>query len=189
MFISFAKITGMGEGCLLSWGEALLGISAGYDQNKKFKVSLQEVVGNMKILATKMFMFLMIWRQPWAFLMTLFPASDEVLNVCVIECILCRYVLYMIWLVLSRAHVTRSPGANKTFALLVFQADSYHWNEITWRQGGLCEITGGPSSSCEMITLQNKSHGEIMGEASPMYVVNLEMDNSLKQVLFITASG
>ena len=37
MFISFAKITGMGEGCLLSWGEALLGISAGYDQNKKFK--------------------------------------------------------------------------------------------------------------------------------------------------------
>ena len=50
----------MGEGCLLSWGEALLGISAGYDQNKKFKVSLQEVVGNMKILATKMFMFLMI---------------------------------------------------------------------------------------------------------------------------------
>ena len=58
--------------------------------------------------------------------MTLFPASDEVLNVCVIECILCRYVLYMIWFVLSRAHVTRSPGANKTFALLVFQADSYH---------------------------------------------------------------
>ena len=54
---------------------------------------------------------------------------------------------------------------------------------------GLCEITGGPSSSCEMITLQNKSHGEIMGEACSMYVVNLEMDNSLKQVLFITASG
>ena len=158
-------------------------------KTKSSRISLQEVVGNMKILATKMFMFLIIWRQPWAFLMTLFPASDEVLNVCVIECILCRYVLYMIWLVLSRAHVTRSPGANKTFALLVFQADSYHWNEITWRQGGLCEITGGPSSSCEMITLQNKSHGEIMGEASPMYVVNLEMDNSLKQVLFITASG
>ena len=62
MFISFAKITGMGEGCLLSWGEALLGISAGYDQNKKFKdqSSGSEVVGNMKILATKMFMFLII---------------------------------------------------------------------------------------------------------------------------------
>ena len=82
MFISFAKITGMGEGCLLSWGEALLGISAGYDQNKKFTDQSSgsswqyENFGHQNVYVI------------------MFMSSDEVLNVCVIECILCRYVLY-----------------------------------------------------------------------------------------------
>ena len=61
--------------------------------------------------------------------------------------------------------------------------------------------TGGPSSSCEMIILRNNSHGGIIRVCmrifttalwkSPflMYMENLEMDNSLKWVLFIEVSG
>ena len=50
--------------------------------------------------------------------------------------------------------------------------------------------TGGPSTSFEMIILRNKSHGEVIRVCLRVfsYVVNLEMDNSLKWV-FNKVSG
>ena len=43
----------------------------------------------------------------------------------------------------------------------------------------------GPSSSCEMIILRNKSRDEIIKVYyTYMYIVNLEMDNSLKRGAF-----
>ena len=59
-------------------------------------------------------------------------------------------------------------------------------------------VTGGPSSSCEMIILRNKSHSEIIRVCmgifttalrNKKYVVNLEIDNSLKWVHFNLVSG
>ena len=44
---------------------------------------------------------------------------------------------------------------------------------------------GSPSSSCEMIILRNKSRDEIIKVYyTYMYIVNLEMDNSLKRGAF-----
>ena len=43
----------------------------------------------------------------------------------------------------------------------------------------------GPSSSCEMIILRNKSRDEIIKVYyTYMYIVNLEMDNTLKRGAF-----
>ena len=47
-----------------------------------------------------------------------------------------------------------------------------------------CTVSG-PSSSCEMIILRNKSRDEIIKVYyTYMYIVNLEMDNSLKRGAF-----
>ena len=44
---------------------------------------------------------------------------------------------------------------------------------------------GSPSSSCEMIILRNKSRDEIIKVYyTYMYIVNLEMDNTLKRGAF-----